>query len=345
MRTLRIFFLSFLFFALLIFLAIFFGRELLLIMAANRLQKDQEQLLKQSNSSQCQDSFALSKSSWGQIRFINHREYNLETVCSDFVKKPVLLEAKKLPLFVKKSAGTSGFIFDDNANPSQLTLSSFGKEITVYSEANELAYGKTPALTYVEGPISSCQAFNYQCCQAEAEQGIGEKQPLASDCPKSCYASCQPRPLVLSFNAYPVSDVDNNLVEIKSGRTVTFAYVVSDGQQELFADQLLEPDELTTSSATESLNQKKQGLSHFFDQLMALFNADSSHQAELPITTTIYFGDGQSYQTTDLQGQVEHLYTCKTKSCIFEARLEAQDAAAITSSASELSQLTIKVNN
>jgi hypothetical protein len=345
MRVLRIFLSSIGLIAVLLFIAIFFGREFLLIMAANRLQNDQANLAKQSNISQCQDSFALAREAWSQIRFINDREYNLETVCSDFVKKPILLEAKKLPLFVKKSAGTSGFIFDESANPSQLTLTCFGKILTVYSEANELGYGNPPALTYSEGPESNCSAFNYRCCQNEVEQGMGSVQSLASDCPKSCYASCQARPLLLSFNGRPVSDADSKMVEIRSGRTASFAYVLSDGQQELFANQVFEPSGQVNQQATTSLVAKKDALGDFFNQLMTIFNSEASNKAQLPITTIIYFGDGESYQASDLQGEVEHVYTCNSKTCIFEARLEAQDAAAIPNLSNELSRLTVKVSN
>jgi len=165
---------------------------------------------------------------------------------------------------------------------------------------------------------------------------------LASDCPKGCFESCQARPLVLSFNGRPISNANSKLVEVKAGQLVTLAFVLSDGQQELFADQVMAP---RTEEAIVSLEQKKQNVGQFFDQLMTLFSDDKQKTAELPITTTVLFGDGQSYQTEDLQGAVEHVYTCKTKTCLFETKLEAQDAALVSAISNELTTLTIKVSN
>lgn len=347
MRTLRIFFLSVLAMAGLAFLAVFFGRELLLIMAGNDLKDARQYLIKNSKLNQCQDSFAISKTAWSQIRFIDQRHYNLETVCSDFPTKPVLLEQRTLPILVKKGAGASGFIFDEAANPSQLVLTAFGKHLTVYSEANDISYGQAPILAYTMGPASSCQAFNYQCCQAEVEQGVGEAQGLATDCPKNCHQSCQTRPLLLSFNGQPLSNVDSKLVELRAGQTATFAFVLSDGQQELFTNQVFEPKNTAAEDleATVSLAKKKESLSDLFDQLLVFFSPAKSNRAQLPIQTTISFGDGQIYQTTDLQGSVEHVYTCATATCYFEVQLQAQDATQIPSVLNELSHLTVKVSN
>jgi hypothetical protein len=338
MRIIRILFSTLLFILFLLFIGIFLGREILLTMAIKDLQRAAAFLEKTPHLHSCQDGFSISTEAWGQIRFENERDYYLESVCNSFASKPILLEERQLPMFVKKSAGTSGFVFDQQKNPSQITLTIFGKEIAVYSEDNQLFSGQAPQLSYATGPVSSCQAFNYRCCQEEVEKGVGEVQALASDCPKSCFKSCAPRPLIVSFNATSPNLADSSNIVINSGQAINFSFVVSDGRQELFSDQVLDNQEKTGLAA---LSNRLHNVVTIFDKL----NNDKDQKLLQPITTTIFFGDGQNFSTQHLQGLVEHVYTCNNKVCVFEAWLEAKDARSTPSLLTELGRLTITVNN
>lgn len=338
MRIIRIFFSTFIFLLLFILMGIFLGREILLTMAVSDLKRASVFLREERHLANCQDGFSISPDAWGQLRFENERDYHLETVCSSFSTKPVFLEERQLPVFVKKSAGASGFIFNQEKNPSQITLTSFGKEITVYSENNQLYSGKVPELSYTIGPASSCQAFNYYCCREEVEKGTGELQSLATDCPKSCFKSCLPRPLVLSFNAAGLSLANNRMLVTNSGRKNTFTFVVSDGKQELFSNQVMSNSNL---SGLAALKARVQNFIGIFSKL----DSGQIQQARMPITTTIFFGDGQSYTTQDLQGAVDHIYTCNEQVCYFDAWIEASDARLTPSLLTELNRLTVIIND
>ena len=330
MRILKIFFSSLLIIGLLLVIAVFFGRGLLLSIASQQLQQAQEQLSKHAHLTACREQFTSSDQAWGQLRFTDARHYQLETVCSDFVKKPIVLDQRSLPLLVRKSAGASGFTFDEEQNPSQITLSCLGKKIVVFSEENQLDTAQeAPNLSYVAGPPASCQAFSYQCCREEVQQGVGTVQSLAEDCPRSCYASCQGRPLIVSFVGRPITHANSQQVEVQAGLPASFAFVVSDGQQELFADQLV--------AKSPAGSQWWQAI------LTALGQAEPAAVAQAPIITTIDFGDGQDYQTEDLQDTIEHVYTCKTDTCYFTAQISALDQLGSQAVSNESSQITVKV--
>jgi hypothetical protein len=325
----------------LLLISIFFGREILLIMATADLKRAANFLLSTSHLVNCYDGFSRSPAAWGQLRFVDDQNYVLETVCSDFPKRPILIENRSLPIFVKKVEGASGFIFNTQKPvASEITINSLGKDQFIYKEINDLESGQAPTtLDYIAGPASQCQAFNFQCCQEDIELGIGSNQELATDCPKSCYSSCQPRPLVVSFNAMPASLENRRIISVRSGQPVTFAYVVSEGEQELFSGQVM-----VDGKKDDSPLQWKSRLKTLM-QLISNIEDDSLKRVQLPITNTIFFGDGQTKTTQNLQGVVEHVYTCSEAVCYFEAWIEAQDARLTKSADNELNRLKIIVSN
>ena len=282
MRVIKIFFLSLLAIILLGVVFVLAGREIFLLRASSDLKRAYNYLRKNTSLDDCQDGFAISSSAWGQIRFKNETEYNLEAVCSDFTSKPVLKKEQKLPVFVKKIAGGSGFEFIEDQEPQYITLSSLGRSLHLYLEDGEMraSYTKVPELDYAVGPKSSCSAFNYRCCNSEVQAGVGVNISAATDCPKSCYQTCQARPLILSFNARPVPS-EQRLVSVRKGQAVTFTYVVSDGKQELFHDQVIAEVE-------------KQDDSGVLEQIHKLFDKETGIEdaAVPPITMHLDFGDG-----------------------------------------------------
>lgn len=333
MRVIKIFVLSLLAIILLAVAFILVGREIFLLRASSDLKQASNYLPKNALLSDCQDGFAISKNVWSQIRFISDSEYNLEVVCSDFVQKPILKEAKKLPIFVKKVAGSSGFEFSDKQKTQFITLESFGRQIHLYLETNQLktSYLTPPDLDYEAGPASSCSAFNYQCCQSDVQAGLGDSISTATDCPKSCYETCQSRPLILSLNALPVMD-ENKLVTLRSGQAVTFSYVVSDGRQEIFSDQVMD-------GSLEDENKKPLG------QILELLdvNNQADGAAKLPISINLDFGDGQGANSQKLKDKLEHIYTCSTATCYYEVKLTASDSLGVLAVSNESSSLMVKV--
>lgn len=340
MRIIRFLSSSLLLIIFLIVVAILLGRELLLIIASSELKRAANSLLNYNHLNNCYDGFSRSPAAWGQLRFVDDREYVLETVCSDFPKKPILIESQTLPVLVKKVAGGSGFIFDlREKKASQIVLNALGKELTIFKEINELDTGKAPtSIDYYPGPASECEGFNYQCCQNDIEQGVGVRQELAIDCARTCYSSCRPRPLVLAFNAMPSDSSNKRTVHIKSGQAVSYAFVVGDGKQELFGKQIMVNDE------DDSFLQWKSRLELLID-LMSNIENKPAEAVQLPITSTIFFGDEQSYTTQSLQGVTEHVYACSEAVCYYEAWIEAQDARLSKSVDYELSRLKIIVSN
>ena len=340
MRIIRFLSSSLLLIVFLLVVGILLSRELLLVIASSDLKRAANFLLNQNHLNNCYDGFSRSPAAWGQLRFVNDREYILETVCSDFPKRPIIIESRTLPVLVKKVAGGSGFIFDlREKKASQIILNALGKELTIFKEINELASGKAPtSIDYYPGPASECEGFNYQCCQNDIEQGVGTRQELATDCAKTCFSSCRPRPLVIAFNAMPASSSSKRTVYVKSGQAVSFAFVVGDGKQELFGNQIMVDDD------DQSIFQWKSRLELLVDLISNIENRPVE-AVQLPITSTIFFGDEQSYTTQSLQGVTEHVYTCNEAVCYYEAWIEAQDARLTKSVDYELSRLKIIVSN
>jgi hypothetical protein len=341
MRIIRFFSSTLIFIVFLLVIGIFLGRELLLIVATNDLKRSANRLLSINHTFNCREGFARSRSAWGQIRFIDDTNYVLETVCSEYQRDPIELESKTLPFSVRKIAGSSGFVFNlAEKKSSKITLHCLGKETVLFKEINELGVGEAPqSINYIAGPPTECAGFNYQCCLEDIEKGIGQVQQLATDCPRNCYASCQSRPFVVTFNGMPASLAGSRTISVTSGQEVTFAFVLSEGKKELFEGQLL-----VDGHKDESFLQWKSRLKIVTDFLLNQ-QSKSISTVQLPITSTIYFGDGQSYTTQDLQGVINHVYTCNEAVCNYEAWIEARDANLTASADHSATRLNIIVSN
>lgn len=327
MRIVRFFFFSIL--GLTITGAIFFflGRNLLLIYSSNLLSRSVERLNKGNFSTHCQERFAGNQESYPQIRFTSEKDFNLEVVCSSFEEKPIILEEKHLPPLVEKTSTTSGFILKKAAYPSYIELKSMGRKATAYIEDNvyHFSFLSRPDLDYSMGPKSNCQAFASTCCSLDLETGLGQQITEVTDCPKSCYSQCAVRPIILSFNNRPADD--QGVIYLKSGQAVSFAYVVTASLQNPFGEQSVASSSVGSSLRSLISPEQKKGLS-----------------AALPIMITIDFGDGQSFQSQSLQESLDHVYTCGAALCYYQVRIQAIDAAGVSSLDDELSRLTVNVS-
>lgn len=333
MRILKFFFLALIWILVISFSVFFLGREMILFFGAGVIKNSYNSLLKRNFSRLCVEQFSYGQDYFTQIRFTSNKEYHLEVVCSDFTASPILIESKKLlPLLFKKSFG-SGFVIDDRQLPSFIELGVLGRNIYIYAEdqiihANYLGF---PDLDYDQGPESSCQAHNYQCCSTDLQSGLGQQITEVNDCPKSCYESCLLRPIFLSFNSRPAFEEFNRLVELRAGEALTLSYVLGNGKGDVFSGQL---DKNIKISPLE--------------QLQTIFSGkkDSRIAAEitLPVTIKIDFGDGEIWESTNPQDSVDHVYNCQTQTCYFQVNIMAQDVKGILSVDNEATKMIIKVN-
>jgi len=163
-----------------------------------------------------------------QLRFTSSTEYQVEVVCPQFPSDPIIIKKEILPRFVTKVPGSSGFIWEEY-NTHSVSLQIFGRNQTVYTEFGGVknTIGVTPL---DPGPITTCGGLGYQCCQAETTMGQGELVSRVSDCRKSCYASCQARPVVLSFNTDPYLDIKTRTTHLAKGEDIMFSWVAEAGE-------------------------------------------------------------------------------------------------------------------
>jgi len=160
-----------------------------------------------------------------QLRFTDSTHYVLEVLCAEFPLDPIVVDTRALPMFVQKVPGTSGILWGDDKSGIELNV--FGAKEDVYVSSRAISTDSPHLTTLGVGPQTTCGGYGYMCCQPETQQGIQNVFDQASDCPRSCYVACSPRPVVLSFTSDPVADTATRTITIKSGDSVTLSYVAS----------------------------------------------------------------------------------------------------------------------
>lgn len=332
MRILKFFFLALIWILIIGSLVFFLGREIILFFGASALKHDYKTLLQKNYSKLCVNQFAYSQDYSTQIRFTSNKEYNLEVVCVDFSSSPILVEKRKLLPLLFKESFSSGFIIDERKLPFSVRLGILGRSINVYAEDQSIhsSYLGSPDLDYERGPITSCQAHNYRCCSTDLQSGLGEQITEVNDCPKSCYESCLLRPIFLSFNSSPAFEEFNRLVELSAGEAITLSYVLANGKGDVFSGQI-----------------NKNIKTPLLEQLQTIFSdkKDSELGADitLPVTIKIDFGDGETWESTNFQDTIDHVYVCQTKTCYFQIHITAQDSKGVLSVDNEATKLMVKV--
>lgn len=311
----------------------FFGREIILGVGASMIRADFESLINRSYTQECIDQFSYGQESWGQLRFVSSKEYNLEIICEDFVSTPIILQSKKLPPLLYKQTIGSGFITGEDRLPSFIELSILGRHLFIYTDEQKIHsnYLSKPDLDYNNGPISSCQAHNFQCCNVEVQSGLGEQLVEVNDCPKSCYQFCQLRPSVISFASRPGLDDETRMVEIESGEIITFSYVLGNGKSDVFIGQLNKEEQVSVLNKLQTILFKKSTI-------------DENEELTLPLTTKLDFGDGETYESVGLQDSVDHAYQCQRGLCFFQVKISIVDAKGVKSAENELTKMVVKVS-
>jgi hypothetical protein len=160
-----------------------------------------------------------------QLRFISPTEYVTEVLCNQFLLDPIVVRRQSLPPFVQKKAGSSGIVWGDDR--TGVTLEVMGRRGSVIVENRQISGAAGNVALGQPGPQTSCQGFGYFCCQTETFSGVGDSYSQVNDCPKSCYAQCIARPVILSFTTDPLFDAQTRSLTIGTNESVTFSYVTS----------------------------------------------------------------------------------------------------------------------
>jgi len=165
-----------------------------------------------------------------QLRFISPQNYVAEVICDQFPNDPIVIEQNSLPPFVQKVVGYSGVIWGTQPSGVQFELWGRQSNTGVINEDIQSSSSYQPKQLQ---PQTSCSGYGQTCCQIDTQQGIGDVNSLANDCPENCFTSCQERPVVLSFTTDPFFDEQSRVLKIQPDTVVTFSYVASSTQKQL----------------------------------------------------------------------------------------------------------------
>lgn len=239
MRILRFLINSLLLLAIIGGAGFFLGRELILEYSLAKFTGDIQQLrdIEREPNDWYKQCYQIGARSFDasplidtlQLRFTDDRNYVLEVVCHNFPRDPLPIAKGFLPFWTKKVAGTSGIIWGHNTH-TVVELEFLGRRRVVQVDDDVINRERDLSKSIKAGPVTSCVGYGYQCCQETAAVGVGIVVGTATDCPKTCYASCQPRPIVLSFTTDPYLDLRTRSLSVTAGGTVTFSYVIDASQ-------------------------------------------------------------------------------------------------------------------
>lgn len=237
MRVLSSLFISFVVLAMVSIAGFFVVREALLFWGVATVRQSLETLRGISRNSgtyiqACQQKGATAEPNQPllselRLRFTSSTEYELEVICGQFRLDPISIASGTLPFLVTKVPGTSGIVWDSAA--SGVVLGLWGRQQAVVADSGLTIVGDPKKTDLGFGPQTSCQGFGYQCCSAETTTGTGDQFKEALDCPLSCFAQCQARPVVLSLTTSPPADLAERVVRVRAGEAVTFSAVVDPG--------------------------------------------------------------------------------------------------------------------
>ncbi|MGD9129042.1 MAG: hypothetical protein PVJ09_00940 [Candidatus Woesebacteria bacterium] len=320
MRVLKFLFIFTIFVSIFIVFNLFVGRQALLYIATTRIKdslKEMQNVERKGHFiSECVSRGAdLSGNDQNykiQLRFISDKDYVLEVLCGQSTLTPIQIGESELPLMVKKVAGQSGIIWGEGL--SGIKLDVYGEQAAVYVENKEIfsSLGEV-SIDFDSGPLASCIAYGFQCCNDDTQSGSGDKMTGVTDCPKSCYSKCLEKPVILSFNTNPFFDTGTRRVRIKSGQSITFSYLVSDD---------FSTDDKIFSQETEETSNLLTEIAAFMKSIAKKSSPELDEEEELQVT--LDFGDGTNDFFQKLQGLTEHIYRCNTGNCVYYAKLHVR---------------------
>ncbi len=300
MRILRLIISAFIFFLVISVGGYFLSREALLFWGTNTIRNS----LKTANQAKNKNSFASQCIELGanpvsgenivtyQLRFLSSSEYLVEAVCEGFQYDPITIAQAKLPQFVTKVPGNSGFFVGKDVQSGieievlaleiDKLIAATGFDFSFLQKQKQLIAENGVLIHDVSqgylgnGPVTVCEGYGYTCCDSVAQFGVGDRITGLTDCESQCFSSCASRPLVLSFNSNPILDPRTRQVEVVSGTPVEFTYVADAGKAEI-------------------------------------------------VSGILDFGDGKKAQLSGLAGQTAHTYECLRRQCEYTAKIILED--------------------
>lgn len=230
MRIIRFLFTSLVFLSIFSVIGYFLVREGMLIYSVARIRTAMQTMRRISSNSgvyieECRKKGVVEEGAaigTIQLRFTSETDFRVEVICTYFTLSPITVEEYKLPPLAKKLAGQSGIIW--GPEPSGITIDVWGRQRSIMVDNFDIVYPEE--LGQVANPQTVCSGYGYSCCQEVISLGEGTQLSTATDCPRSCFSACVPRPLVLTFNAEPFYNPTDNSITISSGQEVNFGYVV-----------------------------------------------------------------------------------------------------------------------
>ncbi len=241
------------------------SREVLLFMAMAQVRASANTIRSAASNTgtyiqQCREKGIINDSASAigaiQLRFESPTTYVLEVVCSQFTLEPIVIETKTLPMFVKKTAGSSGLIFGETE--TGVGISVLGRSRGIFMQEREIWYDQAEKSIGLAGPLTTCGGHGYVCCQLESSQGAGASLSSVTDCPRNCYQSCTTRPIVLALTSQPFYDPQTRQVPIEVGTPLELAYVI-DGQGAKTLSVTLDFGDGTSQTFTESSARTSHG--------------------------------------------------------------------------------------
>lgn len=211
------------------------GREVILFMAVSQVRASLNTIRKTASNTgayiqQCREKGIIDDSTSAigevQLRFVSPTSYVLEVICSQFALDPIVIETKELPMFVTKTAGSSGSIYGETL--TGIGLEVFGRSRGIFMQGRDIWYDQAAKTVGLAGPVTSCSGHGYACCQVESSQGVGATLTNVTDCSLNCYQSCSVRPIVLSVTTQPFYDLQTRQVATSEGMPIEVGYVVDD---------------------------------------------------------------------------------------------------------------------
>lgn len=339
MRVLRIFFTSMVLLLIGGLVAFFVGREVLLYAALDQLRSAARELRTlqapatfidsclEYGGRAASDTQALTRS---QLRFVSSTQFVTEIVCNTAESLRQEARNETLPPFAEKTPNQSGIIHGQEGYG--LTVSVLGRTGTVYEEGVfvKTSLRQAENVTLTGGPVTTCEGFGLRCCNETYQVGQGEQNTRATDCPRSCFAQCAEKPAVLIFSSDPPPNPQNRVVTLRSGESMDFYYTVNDVRGDTFGDA-----QAAAGRTALSFIEK------IFFTLASLF------QKRVPADEishiTLRFGDGEAADLSDLQGTVNHAYTCTRSVCVYNATIQVVTKAGTASTLGGAETIQVQV--
>jgi len=255
MDVLKIFFKSLLISFFLSVVTLFGLREYLIVKTTTQIGLAYRQLFHDYNTGAQEKACALelgrerdrSAENVYQLRFIDRHNYRLEVLCGGLVSNAILIKQEALPPLVYKNAIGSGFIVakqqkevvgfrafyhsavnwqDQLLKQAPFLSKDFYLVKNDYKLVEKNNYQNQMPINQT-GPVTNCNGYGFSCCDPNLTLGQGQKMSQALDCPENCFATCQPRPVILAFNANGNYDIYSKTIKITNHDTVDFVATVS----------------------------------------------------------------------------------------------------------------------